>query len=90
MREIKEMDYELEGTAQELMSSEQLQVFDVFDSFCASCGRVTPHHIEGSKKYNNDNLVDKFDSDIDIVLCDAISTKECVYCREMEENQLDL
>jgi hypothetical protein len=86
------MEYELEGTAQELMTSEQLQVFDVFDAFCTSCGRVTPHHIEGSQKYNNDNPADKLESssEDEIELCDAISTKECVYCREMEENQLDI
>jgi hypothetical protein len=86
------MEYDLEDTAQELMTSEQLQVFDVFDAFCASCGAITPHHIEDSKKYNNDNPADKLeeDSEDQIELCEAISIKECVYCRELEENQLDI
>ena len=80
------MENELDDAVDELIKSEQLQVFNVIEEYCDICGDITPHHIDTPKKYNETEQ--EFDGEI--VFCDPISTKECVRCRENEENKLDL
>lgn len=80
------MEYENNDGLDELISSEQLQVFDVIDEYCDICGDITPHHIDTPKLYNNEN----HDFEADTIFCEAISTKECVRCRENEEKKLNL
>lgn len=80
------MENEQNDALDELIQTEQLQVFDVIDEYCDVCGDITPHHIDTPKKYNEES----HDFDAETVFCDAISTKECVRCRENEENKLDL
>jgi hypothetical protein len=75
---------EFEDTTEELISSEQLQIFDVVDSFCDVCGDLTPHHIDDSKAHNEDDELDP-----EAICLSPISTQECVVCRENEENKID-
>ena len=67
----------------ELISAEQLQIFDVVDTYCEVCQDQTPHHMDTSKIYEQDEEVCP-----DAVLAPALSQKECVFCRENEENEL--
>ena len=54
------------------------------EAFCEVCGDLTEHHIDESKSYNDDDEIDP-----DAILSPAISTQECIYCRENEENELE-
>lgn len=80
------MENDQNESLEELINSEQLQVFNVVEEYCEVCSDITPHHIDTPKKHNGEPKV----YDVDTVFCDPISTKECVRCRENEENKLDL
>lgn len=77
------MNGKFDGSNEELISSEQLQVFDVIESFCEICGDLTPHHLENSKNYNPEDELSP-----DAICSGAISNHECVICRETEENEI--
>lgn len=77
------MSNKYDNTTLELIASEQLQVFDVVEAYCDICGDLTKHHIDESKKYNEDDELDP-----DAICTPAISTSECTVCRENEENEL--
>lgn len=77
------MSSEFKDTSQDLITSEQLQVFDVIDAFCQICDDITPHHIDDPKNYNQDDEISP-----DAIFSPAISIQECVVCRENEENEL--
>ena len=66
-----------------LIETEQLQVFDVVDSFCNICGDLTPHHIDDPKSYVREEELAP-----DVVIQAARPETECVYCRENEENEI--
>ncbi len=78
------MSSQYDGITQELIASEQLQVFDVVEAYCDVCGDLTQHHIDESKKYNEEDEISP-----DAIISPAISTQECVICRENEENELE-
>lgn len=80
------MENETNDSKEELINSEQLQVFDVIEEYCEVCGDITPHHIDSPRKFSDQ----EHDFDVDTIFCDPLSTKECVRCRENEENKLDL
>jgi hypothetical protein len=71
------------NTTEELISSEQLQVFNVIEIFCEICGDLTPHHIDGSKIHNEEDEISP-----DAICRAPISLQECVVCRENEESQI--
>ena len=79
------MSQKYKDTSRELITSEQLQVFDVIDAYCNVCDDITPHHIDDQKNYNLDDEISP-----DAVFSPAISVKECVACRESEENELKI
>jgi len=72
-----------EDTVEEFLESEQLQVFDVVETYCNACDSVTPHHIDDSKVHNGDDEIEP-----DATCLGAPSTHECVVCRENEENEI--
>lgn len=73
----------MEDTLGEFVSSEQLQIFDVVESFCNICQSNTPHHLDNSIIHNDDDEISE-----DAQCIGAISNQECVYCRESEEEKL--
>lgn len=70
---------DLSESAQDLMQTEQLNIFSIIDQFCEQCGTLTPHHIDES------NLI-SISSSEETQLVPPISVHECVICREEEEN----
>ena len=78
------MSDERDENSQDLILSEQLQVFDVIEAYCDICGDLTQHLIDESKSYNEDDEISP-----DAICTPAISTQECVICRENEEYELD-
>ncbi|PIK16010.1 hypothetical protein [Halobacteriovorax sp. JY17] len=77
------MSDERDEVSKDLILSEQLQVFDVVEAYCDICGDLTQHLIDESKNYNEDDEVSP-----DAIFTPALSTQECVICRENEENEL--
>ena len=75
---------QFEDTAGELINSEQLQVFNVIESFCDICGDITPHHIDDSKNHNEDDEISP-----DAICLAPLSIQECVICRENEESEIE-
>lgn len=80
------MENDQNDAIDELVKTEQLQVFDVIDEYCDICSDITPHHIEKAPNKN----VSSLEYEPETVFSAPISTKECVRCRENEENKLDL
>ncbi len=69
---------------QELMNTEQLNTFVVVEQFCDECMKLTPHHLDESKA--NASFSEASDNETFIA---PISIRECVFCRENEENWLN-
>ena len=72
---------ELDESIEQLIKTEHLQIFDVVEEYCDICSDFTPHHLEKAVKsvYKEDMTYTK-----------PMSDKECVRCRENEENELDI
>jgi len=76
-------DYD--DSSKDLIDSEQLQIFDVIDTYCDICEDITPHHFDSNREFETEEEIDP-----DAQLVSALSQNECVYCRENEEKDLSL
>ena len=67
-----------------LINEESLMGFQVVESFCSECMKMTPHHIEDDENARKGTLLS--DEDFE---ADKLSDKTCVICRDNEEMDLD-
>jgi len=72
-----------EDSLEDLVSTEQLNVFNIIEHYCNDCDRFTPHHIEE----NSQELTESISTQK--VSVGPLSIRECVICRENEEESLD-
>lgn len=82
------MDSFSNDSANDLISSEQLGSFSIAQHYCEACEVMTPHHIEEAINQKQYKSIDG-ENDEDLLFVPPISSKECVFCREEEENHLD-
>jgi len=78
---------EFEDSLDDLIATESLTAFSVVDQFCEACSNITPHHLDESDR---DPADDNDEELAQATLVAPISSLECVYCRESEENDLGL
>ncbi len=78
---------EFEDTVDDLINTENLNSFSVIDQYCEVCSDITPHHVDESHLTDEDKNDDEL---AQATLVAPISSLECVYCRENEENDLGI
>ena len=79
------MNDNLDDSVDELISTEKLNAFSIIEKFCNECTKMTPHHIDEA----NITLKAETDEEAEAEYVSAISSHECIYCRENEENWLN-